>query len=91
MLTKSPFWRYDVSQKNLLMSSYHLHAKNLGHYYRKIIEFSPKEIFAYPSSLEVIADYILRQGLPPIELSLVMTTAEALHPYQRDKIQIFLL
>ena len=81
---KPPFWRYDSTNKNLLMSSYHLNDTNLMHYYKKLCDYKPQEIFAYPSSIYAIARYIVANQLPPIQLKLVMTTAENLLPHQRD-------
>lgn len=83
---KPPFWRYDSTNKNLLMSSYHLNDRNLMHYYKKLCDYKPQEIFAYPSSIYTIARYIVANQLPPIQLKLVMTTAENLLPHQRDTI-----
>lgn len=74
----APFWRHDVTNSNLLMSSYHLGPSNLHLYYKKLVKYSPKEIFAYPSSLFVLAKYIVDNGLKPINVNLVMTTAEHL-------------
>jgi len=81
-----PFWRYDAMQHNLLMSSYHLNDANLPHYYRKLQDYEPQEIFAYPSSVFALADFIVREKLEPLPLKLVMTTAENLLPQQRDTI-----
>ena len=84
---KPPFWRYDAAQKNLLMSSYHLNQENLDQYYNKLVAYSPAEIFAYPSSLSVLAQHIINKGYDPIKLKLVMTTAENLLPNQKAIIQ----
>lgn len=84
--TKPPFWRYDFFQKNLLMSSYHLNEKNLFHYYSKLVSYKPAEIFAYPSSIYALANYIVKNGLDPLPLKLIMTTAENLLTHQRDMI-----
>lgn len=84
---KPPFWRYDAAQKNLLMSSYHLNPDNLIHYYKKIQEYQPQEIFSYPSSIVRIAEFIVAEGLPPLQLKLLMTTAEHLHDWQRKLLE----
>lgn len=83
---KPPFWRYDAANKNLLMSSYHLKKENLIHYYKKLVEFNPQEIFSYPSSIVQLAEFIIEENLKPIELKLLMTTAEHLHDHQREKL-----
>lgn len=82
-----PFWRYDISQRNLLMSSYHLSQANLYAYYHKLRLYKPAEIIAYPSSVYQIAQYINRNGLEPLKPKVVITTAESLLPYQRTAIE----
>ncbi|KZY69646.1 hypothetical protein A3738_15705 [Oleiphilus sp. HI0066] len=82
-----PFWRYDAVGRNLLMSSYHLNEGNLGYYYRKLATYQPDEIFAYPSSIVPIAQYINSRDLPRLKLKLLMTTAEPLFPYQRQALE----
>lgn len=83
---ESPFWRYDAINKNLLMSSYHLKNENLVHYYNKLVDYKPQEIFSYPSSIVQLADFIIKENLKPIKLKLLMTTAEHLHDHQREKL-----
>lgn len=82
-----PFWRYDAAQKNLLMSSYHLKPENLIHYYHKLRDYQPQEIFSYPSSITRLAEFIVAKGLPPLTLKLLMTTAENLHDWQKALLQ----
>lgn len=81
---KPPFWRYDLFQKNLLMSSYHLNEENLFYYYEKIKSYNPKEILSYPSSIYTIAKFIVDNKLDPIDVNVVITTAETLLPYQAE-------
>lgn len=84
---RPPFWRYDIAQNNLLMSSYHLKKENLKHYYEKLVKFRPDEIISYPSSLYQIALYIQENNLPKLTPKVVFTTAETLLAYQRDVIE----
>lgn len=81
-----PFWRYDLAQNNLLMSSYHLSDKNIKYYYLKLCKYRPDEIIAYPSSLYQVAQYINANSLEPLKLKVVITTAETLLDYQRASI-----
>lgn len=81
-----PFWRLDFSQKNLLMSSYHLSPNNIKSYYEKLVSYQPEEVISYPSSLVQIAKYIVNNNLDPVDAKLIITTAEMLLPYQRDLI-----
>lgn len=82
-----PFWVYDATQRNLIMSSFHISNDNLIHYYRKIKKFRPKEVFGYASSIYGVARFINEKGLEPIETLLVMPTAETLMPYQREEVK----
>ena len=83
---RPPFWRHDVTQRNLIMSSYHLSPKNLPLYYRKILEYAPEEIIGYPSSIYTLSNFVVRSGLPRIPVRLVVTTAETLLQHQRETI-----
>lgn len=82
-----PFWVYDLVQRNLIMSAYHLSDDKLVYYYEKLIKFKPDEIFGYASSIYQLAKYIVAKGYPRMKLKLVMTTAETLMPYQRETIE----
>jgi phenylacetate-CoA ligase len=73
-----PFWRYDISEKNYLFSSYHMSPENLLHYYNKLKVIQPKEIRGYPSSLNTLAQFITNNNLGGIKPKAVFTTAETL-------------
>ncbi|MCL7945694.1 hypothetical protein [Marinobacter sp. ATCH36] len=82
-----PFWRMDLAQNNLLMSSYHLSEANLLHYYKKLWNYRPEEIIAYPSSLYELGRFIVKHDLEPIRCKVVFTTAETLLAYQREVLE----
>lgn len=84
---RPPFWRFDIAQNNLLMSSYHLKKENLGFYYDKLVSFRPDEIIAYPSSIYQLALYIQENNLPRLTPKVVITTAETLLAYQREVLE----
>jgi len=79
-----PFWRYDIAQHNMLFSSYHLSEENMGHYYRKLKSYNPEEIISYPSSVYLLAKYILSKKMEPLRPKVLITTAETLTDLQRD-------
>lgn len=82
-----PFWRYDLAQKNLLFSSYHLSERNLGDYIAKLKHYRPDELIGYPSSLYQLAHYIVHNGLiGQVIPKVVFSTAEHLLEYQRHLI-----
>ena len=84
---RSPFWRWDFANNNLLMSSYHLSESNLPDYYEQLRKAAPDEIIGYPSSLYQIANFIQKRGLAPLKVKVVFATAETLFPYQREAIE----
>lgn len=84
---RPPFWRYDIAQNNLLMSSYHLSENNLIHYYHKLKAYKPEEVIGYPSSVYQIALYINNNHLEQLKPKIVITTAETLLSYQKKAIE----
>jgi phenylacetate-CoA ligase len=85
---KPPFWHYIYSQKNLLLSSYHLTDENILYYIEKLTSFRPDYIDAYPSSLYAIANYAREHGISLKNVTHGITTsAETLSPWQRDVIE----
>ncbi|WP_109300645.1 phenylacetate--CoA ligase family protein [Aquimarina sp. AU474] len=85
---KPPFWVYNYFEKQLLMSTYHLTADNLGSYIKKLNKFKPELIDGYPSAIYIISKYINKQN---ISLSFtpkaIAVTAETLYDYQRIEIE----
>lgn len=55
-----PFWRWDANGKRLVLSSNHLSADTIEHYYRILTEFAPDCLYAYPSALESLCQLLLR-------------------------------
>jgi phenylacetate-CoA ligase len=83
---KPPFWRYSYFQKSLLMSSYHLKDIWMDAYIDKIKSFSPEYIESYPSSIYLLAKYILKHNRP-LKCKAVVTSAETLSDEQRETIE----
>lgn len=81
-----PFWKYDRFSKELLMSSYHLNEGNMDCYAKKIIEFKAFDLYAYPSTAYILAEYCLRKK-QNINFSAVFTSSENLLDYQKETIQ----
>ncbi|PVY78305.1 phenylacetate-CoA ligase [Tamilnaduibacter salinus] len=53
-----PFWRYNVIDRQLVFSSFHLTEENLPSYIKKLNQFKPKLIEGYPLSILRLAEYI---------------------------------
>ncbi|WP_107040042.1 phenylacetate--CoA ligase family protein [Brumimicrobium mesophilum] len=86
--TKPPFWMYNIVEKQLFMSTYHLRKENIKDYIKKLNKFKPILIDGYPSALYIIAQQInsnsIKLNFTPKAL---VVTAETLYDYQREEIE----
>ena len=56
--SKGKFWEYAPVNKWLILSSYHMTDENLPKYIKKIREFKPPFIQAYPSAITILARFM---------------------------------
>lgn len=81
-------WKERYLKNRLLLCAYELREEQLPAYLRLIRSFSPCYLYGYASALHLFAELMLRRkerlGIP---LKAVVSTAESLHPYQREAIQ----
>lgn len=81
-------WKERYLKNRLLLSAYELRDDQLSAYLRLIRSFKPSYLYGYASALHLFAELMLRKeeslGIP---LKAVVSTAESLHPYQRESIQ----
>lgn len=85
---KPPFWRYNLIDRQLILSSYHMSTQNLGHYVRKLNEFKPKIIEGYPLSIYRLAEYIESHNEKlTFQLSGVSTSSENFSAAHRTVIE----
>lgn len=65
---KPPFWRYNLAEKQLYMSSYHLNNDNMPYYIEALQRFKPKYINAYPASIYPVAKYLVnnKETIPSV-------------------------
>lgn len=82
-----PFWRVDVIEKRLLCSSYHLSPANLPQYIDALRRYAPLFVHGYPSSLYVLAQYMLEHDVHEVRPRAVFTASETLLDFQRAAIQ----
>ena len=83
---KPPFWRYDRFTNRLILSSYHLSEEYLSYYVRKIKDFSPKMLEAYPSTAYILAKHLERMN-DTLDIPVVQTSSEPLYPHMRELIE----
>lgn len=84
--SRPPFWKFIPPLNMLVMSSYHLSPQNIPHYIDKLREFRPHLIQAYPSSIYLLAHYVLEHGITDLRVPLIVTSSETLLDYQRTAI-----
>lgn len=73
-----PYWRHNRAERMLMFSSYHLSPSTVADYASKLAEFGPSVIRGYPSSLELLARFLLEAGdhYPGPPLKAVLTSSE---------------
>lgn len=84
---RPPFWRRNLAANTLLFSSYHISPSTLPHYVEALLKFQPALIDSYPSSIELIARYILERGITSVRPRAVITSSETLDPTVRGLIE----
>jgi len=83
---RPPFWRFNKSLNQLLMSSFHLAPNNLPSYFEALREFRPQIIDGYPSSLYVLGKVLLNLG-QRLPIKAAITSSETLYDFQREVIE----
>jgi phenylacetate-CoA ligase len=84
---KPPFWRIDFVEKRMLCSSYHLTPRHVPSYIEALARFSPDFVHGYPSSLYVVAKFILAGLGPSVRPKAVFSASETLLDFQRAAIE----
>jgi phenylacetate-CoA ligase len=67
-------------------ASYHLAEKNIEYYINAINEYRLIYLWGYSSSLTTIAQTIIKKGIKPPKLKVIISNAEPLFQYQRELI-----
>ena len=81
------FWRRDLANRALLLSTVHLSTEHLPYYASELDRFQPVYLSGYPSALYVLAQYYRESGRPAPRLVAVLTSAETLLDFQREAIE----
>lgn len=86
--TDPPFWRYNVSMRQILFSGYHMSPANLEAYVAELRRRQPPWLHGYPSLLALLASYLLDRGVDlGYQVRWVTVGAENLLRHQRDAIE----
>ena len=82
-----PFWRYNIAEKQLYMSAFHISPKNARYYVKALNHYRPDYLVGYASSHFFLARMINEQGLDIFQPKAVLTSSEKLFPEMRDAIE----
>jgi phenylacetate-CoA ligase len=88
IVSKGQFWEKSPFQNRLIFSTYHLTDDKLPLYLKRLREFRPKYIHAYPSSIIIVAKFMLERQEPPVEcVRAILCGSENLYDWQRQLIE----
>jgi phenylacetate-CoA ligase len=80
---------YEYIGKNLILSSFNLIEDSMNNYIKRIVDFKPDFIQAYPSSISLLSEYIIGNNinisLP--SLKAIICASENLYDSQRKQIE----
>ena len=83
-----PYWRHNVFNRNLLMSSYHISETTASSYLAKLEQFAPVFIDSYPSAVFALAQYSeAHGGSCRVRPRAIVTSSETLLEHQRRTIE----
>lgn len=83
---RAPFWRRNYYHNQLLLSSFHMSPENLPIYLRELERFAPVVIDGYPSTVYLLARYLLSIDRT-FPVKAVITGSETLYDFQRTTIE----
>jgi phenylacetate-CoA ligase len=83
---RPPFWVWNAGLNQLYLSVYHLGPEHIEDYLEAMRRHGVIYILGYASSLNVMANLAIEQGLEPPNLALAISNAEPLNSSQRETI-----
>lgn len=82
-----PFWRYNLVERELYMSAFHISPKNAPYYVAALNRHKPDYLVGYASSHYFLARMINEQRLKVVQPKVVLTSSEKLTPEMRAEIE----
>jgi phenylacetate-CoA ligase len=81
-----PYWTYNLLERQILMSIFHLSEKTAPVYLAFLKNKQGQVLEGFPSVLGIMADFVLRYS-EPIPMRVVLTDGEPLYPFLRERIE----
>lgn len=85
-LNRDQFKSFDPFSNTLYLSSFMLSKHNAEKYYEVLRKFNPNAIYAYPSSVEILANFLVNNNRS-LHIPFIFTSSETLYDFQREKIE----
>ncbi|MHA1279557.1 MAG: phenylacetate--CoA ligase family protein, partial [Candidatus Helarchaeota archaeon] len=82
-----PFWRYNIFERQLYMSAFHISPANTPNYARALNHYKPDYLVGYASSHYFLARMLDEQGISMYQPKAVLTSSEKLSDDMRDMIE----
>ena len=79
-----PYYRYNLVERQVYFSPFHLSAKTAGSYMEALRRHRVQWMTGYAVSHFLLAQFILEQGLEPPPLRAIITTSEKVTPDMKD-------
>ena len=87
-ISESIFWETSLFGRWLILSSYHMSDRNLPFYIKKIKNFKPKFIQAYPSLITILARYMKKYNILPFKsVKAILCGSENIYSWQKNLIK----
>lgn len=80
-------WKFNALSKQLIFNVFGINKKSLKMYVNRLMKFNPQLIEGYPSSIELLAKYILEHNIKEILPTAIQTSSETLSRNQRTIIE----
>lgn len=85
-LNRDQLFKYDKYANTLYLSSYNINEKTIHTYVKLLLDFNPKCIIGYPSSLEMLCNELYKININ-LHIPVAITSSETLFCFQREKIK----
>jgi len=83
-----PFWVLNFAENQLIFSSYHLSSQNIPYYIKRLNKFKPHLIHGYPSSIYLLARFILENDIRmDFQPKMIITASETTLNFQKRAIE----
>ncbi|MHB0875981.1 MAG: phenylacetate--CoA ligase family protein [Anaerolineae bacterium] len=82
-----PWWDYCTDENSLVLSVRHMSEDGMHRFVGKLRSFRPRFVCGYPSSLEVMARFLMRNGIDDVHPKAAFCESETLYPQQRSLIE----